>query len=305
MVGNVRQGVAIFAAMAILLVGGLVATTWAERSGNPAFDDLGITQETTLAGDDAPGGNMEGKEVRFGIAPSSIWATFTTAASNGSVNSMHDSYSPIGGMVAMLNLATGEVIFGGAGSGLYGMLFYAIVAMFVVGLMVGRTPEYLGKRIEGYEIKTAMIALLVSPVLMLAFTALALSVDPGLASRWNGGPHGFSEILYAFLSGAGNNGSAFAGLAANVPFYNLAIGLAMIFGRFLLLIPALALAGSLARKDVVATTAGTFPTTGPLWIGTLVGVVVIVGALTFFPAMSLGPIVEHVFMNDGVTFPAP
>ncbi len=305
MVGNIRQGLTIFGAMLILLVAGLGAMTWAERAGNPMFDDLAVSQATTVADEAAPGGNMEGKEVRFGIAASTTWGAFTTAASNGSVNSMHDSYTPIGGMVAMLNIATGEVIFGGVGSGLYGMVFYAIVAMFVVGLMVGRTPEYLGKRIEAYEIKMAMIALLVSPLLMLGFTALALSLDNGLASRWNGGPHGFSEILYAFLSGAGNNGSAFAGLAANVPFYNVAIGLAMMFGRFLLLIAALALAGSLARKSTVATTVGTLPTTGMLWTGTLVGVVVIVGALTFFPAMSLGPIIEHFYAGDGVTFPAP
>ncbi len=305
MVGNIRQGLTIFGAMLILLVAGLGAMTWAERAGNPMFDDLAISQETTVADEAAPGGNMEGKDVRFGIAASTTWGAFTTAASNGSVNSMHDSYTPIGGMVAMLNIATGEVIFGGVGSGLYGMVFYAIVAMFVVGLMVGRTPEYLGKRIEAYEIKMAMIALLVSPLLMLGFTALALSLDNGLASRWNGGPHGFSEILYAFLSGAGNNGSAFAGLAANVPFYNVAIGLAMMFGRFLLLIAALALAGSLARKNTVATTAGTLPTTGMFWTGTLVGVVVIVGALTFFPAMSLGPIIEHFYAGDRVTFPAP
>jgi K+-transporting ATPase ATPase A chain len=305
MVGNIRQGLTIFGAMMILLVAGLGAVTWAERSGNPLYDDLAVSQATTVAGQPAPGGNMEGKEVRFGIPASTTWAAFTTAASNGSVNSMHDSYTPIGGMVTMLNIATGEVIFGGVGSGLYGMLFYAIVAMFVVGLMVGRTPEYLNKRIETYEIKMAMIALLVSPLLMLGLTALALSPDQGLASRWNGGPHGFSEVLYAFISGAGNNGSAFAGLAANVPFYNTAIGLAMMFGRFMLLIPALALAGSLARKGTVATTAGTLPTTGLLWTGTLVGVVVIVGALTFFPAMSLGPIIEHFFMNDGVRFGAP
>ena len=305
MVGNIRQGIAIFAAMFILLVAGMGVATWAERDGNPLFDEFAVSQETSVGDEAAPGGNMEGKEVRFGIPASTAWAAFTTAASNGSVNSMHDSYTPIGGMVAMLNIATGEVIFGGVGSGLYGMLFYAIVAMFVVGLMVGRTPEYLGKRIESYEIKMAMLALLVSPFLMPSLTALALSLDAGLASRWNGGPHGFSEILYAFLSGAGNNGSAFAGLAANVPFYNVAIGLAMMFGRFLLLIPALALAGSLARKNMVPITAGTLPTTGPLWIGTLVGVVVIVGALTFFPAMALGPVIEHAFMGDGVSFPSP
>jgi len=305
MVGNIRQGLTIFGAMMILLVAGIGVLPWSERSGNPMYEDLAISQETTVHGEAAPGGNMEGKEVRFGIPASTTWAGFTTAASNGSVNSMHDSYTPIGGMVAMLNIATGEVIFGGVGSGLYGMIFYAIVAMFVVGLMVGRTPEYLGKRIEAYEIKMSMIALLVSPLLMLGFTALALSLDQGLASRWNGGPHGFSEILYAFLSGAGNNGSAFAGLAANVPFCNVAIGLAMTFGRFLLLIPALTLAGSLARKNMVATTADTLPTTGLLWTGTLVGVVVIVGALTFFPAMSLGPIIEHTFMRNGNGFAAP
>jgi K+-transporting ATPase ATPase A chain len=305
MVGNIRQGLTIFGAMMILLVIGMGVLTWSERSGNPMYDDVAVSQDTSVLNETAPGGNMEGKEARFGIPASTVWAEFTTSASNGSVNSMHDSYTPIGGMVAMLNIATGEVIFGGVGSGLYGMIFYAIVAMFVVGLMVGRTPEYLSKRIEAYEIKMSMIALLVSPLLMLGLTALALSLDQGLASRWNGGPHGFSEILYAFISGTGNNGSAFAGLAANVPFYNVAIGLAMMFGRFLLLIPALALAGSLARKNPVATTAGTLPTTGLLWTGTLVGVVVIVGALTFFPAMSLGPIVEHFFLSDGVGFGAP
>jgi K+-transporting ATPase ATPase A chain len=305
MIGKIRQGIALFATMGILLIIGLIVTTAAERSGNPQFDDLGVSQATTVNGEAAPGGNMEGKEARFGIPQSTTWAVITTAASNGAVNSMHDSYTPLGGMVPLLNIATSEVIFGGVGSGLYGILFYAIVAIFVGGIMVGRTPEYLGKKIEAFEIKMAMIALLIVPVLILGMTSIAIISGPGLASRWNGGPHGLTEILYAFTSAAGNNGSAFAGLAANVPFYNIMLGLAMLFGRFLMIVPALALAGALARKSMIPVTEGTLPTTGVLWVGLLTGVIVIIGGLTYLPGVTLGPVVEHVFMHNTVTFPAP
>jgi K+-transporting ATPase ATPase A chain len=304
MIGNIRQGVAIAAAMTILLVAALGAVTWAERSGNPLIDDQVVSQETLVNGENAPGGNMEGKELRFGIAASTTWTAYTTAASNGSVNAMHDSLTPLGGLVPIVLMATGEVIFGGVGSGMYGMLLYAILAIFVVGLMVGRTPELLQKRIESREIRLAMLALLVSPVLMLSFTALAVALPEGRDAALNAGPHGFSEIFYTFVSGAGNNGSAFAGLGANTPFYNVMLGLAMFLGRFMIIIPVLAIAGALARKPAVAVTRGTFPTTGPLWVGTLVGVVVIIGALTFLPAFGLGPIVEHIFMNDGIRFGA-
>ena len=305
MLGSIRQGLAIFGAMAVLLVAGLGVTTVAERDGVPMYDGLGVSQATEVHGEPAPGGNMEGKEARFGIPLSSTWAVFTTAASNGSVNSMHDSYTPLGGLVAIANIVTGEVIFGGVGSGLYGMLFYAIVAMFIAGLMVGRTPEYLGKKIEAYEMKMAMIALLIVPILILGLTAVASVTDAGLDPRTNSGPHGLSEILYAYASGAGNNGSAFAGLGVNTGFYNLTIGLAMAFGRYLLIVPALAIAGSLAAKKITPVTAGTLPTTGPLWVGLLAGTVVVVGALTFFPVISLGPIIEHLFASDGVQFAAP
>lgn len=303
LVGNVRQGTALAAAMTVLLVAGLLTTTWAERSGSSLIEDEPLVSQATMVNDEpAPGGNMEGKELRFGIGPSTTWATYTTAASNGSVNSMHDSYTPLGGLVTLANIATGEVIFGGVGAGLYGMLVYAILAIFIVGLMVGRTPEYLQKKIESREIRMAMLALLIYPVLILGFTALAVVVPEGRAGPLNAGPHGLSEILYGFTSGAGNNGSAFAGLGANTPFYNTLIGLAMIFGRFMVIIPVLAIAGGLAKKPVVAVTEGTFPTTGPLWVGTLIGAVLIIGALTFLPVFGLGPIVEHIFMNDGVLF---
>jgi K+-transporting ATPase ATPase A chain len=305
LIGRIKEGIALFATMGILLVIGLIVATAAERSGNPMYENLGASQDTTVAGESAPGGNMEGKEVRFGIPQSTTWAVITTAASNGSVNSMHDSYTPLGGMIPLLNIASSEVIFGGVGSGLYGMLFYAIVAIFVAGVMVGRTPEYLGKKIEGYEIKMAMLGLLIVPILILGMVAIAAVTSDGLASRWNDGPHGLSEMLYAFTSAAGNNGSAFAGLAANVPFYNTLLGIAMLFGRFLLIVPALALAGSLGQKQIVPTTEGTLPTTGGLWIGLLAGVVIIIGALTFLPSVALGPIIEHFFMNDGVFFAAP
>lgn len=305
MVGNIRQGLTIFGAMMTLLVVGLIITTAAERSGNPIIDGTDVSSAVVVNDASAPGGNMEGKELRFGIPQSTGWAVITTAASNGSVNSMHDSYTPLGGAIPLANMATGEVIFGGTGSGLYGMVFYAVMAMFVAGLMVGRTPEYLGKKIEAYEMKMAMIALLVCPLLILSMTAIATVGSSAFASRSNGGSHGLTEILYAFSSAAGNNGSAFAGLAANTPFYNIMIGLAIFFGRYFLIIPPLAMAGSLVNKRHVASSDGTLPTTGFLWVSMLIGVVLVVGALTFFPSLALGPFVEHVFMNDGVTFPTP
>jgi potassium-transporting ATPase potassium-binding subunit len=248
------------------------------------------------------GGNMEGKEVRLGIANSTLWATATTDASNGSVNSMHDSYMPIGGLVPMVNIMLGEIIFGGVGSGLYGMLMFVIIAMFVAGLMVGRTPEYLGKKLEAKEVKMAMLAILILPLSILGFTALAVVVAPGLAGMANAGPHGFSEVLYAYTSGTGNNGSAFAGLSANTPFYNLTIGLAMLIGRFLFIVPTLAVAGSLVRKKIVPQSVGTFPTHSPLFVGLVIGVVLITGGLTFFPALALGPVVEHFAMHAGTLF---
>jgi K+-transporting ATPase ATPase A chain len=302
MVGNTRQGWAIFAAMSILFIVGLVVATWAETEGNPLLTRAGADQSTEVAGLAAPGGNMESKEVRFGEPLSAQWAVATTDASNGSVNSMHDSYTPLGGLVLLANIATGEVIFGGVGSGLYGFLFYAVAAIFIAGLMVGRTPEYLGKKIEAFDVKMAMLALLIIPLLILGFTGIAAVTGVGLSSRLNPAAHGLSEILYAFTSGAGNNGSAFAGLNANTPFYNTTIALAMLFGRFFVIIPALALAGSLAAKKRAVETSGTFPTTGPLWIGLLVGVIVILGALTYFPAFGLGPIVEQLQMRGGAAF---
>ncbi|MDE2500719.1 MAG: potassium-transporting ATPase subunit KdpA, partial [Alphaproteobacteria bacterium] len=248
------------------------------------------------------GGNMEGKEVRFGIADSTIWATATTDASNGSVNSMHDSYTPLGGLVPMVNIQLGEIIFGGVGSGLYGILLFAIVAMFVAGLMVGRTPEYLGKKLEAKEVKMAILAILVTPLAVLLPAAIAAVTPDGLAGLNNAGPHGFSEILYAFSSAAGNNGSAFAGLTTNTLFYNLAMGLAMLLGRFFWIVPMMAVAGSLAEKKIVPPSEGTFPTTGPLFVGLLAGVIVIVGGLTFFPALSLGPLAEQFAMHAGALY---
>ena len=248
------------------------------------------------------GGNMEGKEVRFGIANSALFATVTTDASCGAVNAMHDSFMPLGGLVPLFNIQLGEIIFGGVGSGLYGMLLFAIIAVFVAGLMVGRTPEYLGKKIEAKEVKMAMLAILILPLSILGFTALATVVDAGLAGPANPGPHGFSEILYAYTSGTGNNGSAFAGLSANTLFYNTTLGFAMLIGRFLMIVPMLAVAGSLAAKKIVPASAGTFPTHGPLFVGLLVGVILIVGGLTYFPALALGPVVEQVAMNAGTLF---
>jgi potassium-transporting ATPase potassium-binding subunit len=302
MVGDERQGWAIFAAMGLLFLAGATTAYWSESHGNPAVAAFNV--------DSAPdalqaGGNMEGKEVRFGPALSALWATVTTDTSCGAVNSMHDSYLPIGGMVPLINMQLGEVIFGGVGSGLYGILAFAIVAMFVAGLMVGRTPEYLGKKLEAKEVKMTILALLSLPLSILGWTALATVVPAGLAGIANGGPHGFSEILYAYTEGTGNNGSAFAGLSANTMFYNLTIAGAMLMGRFIFVIPLLAVAGSLAQKKLLAPSAGTFPTNRPLFVGLLMGVILIMGGLTYFPAVSLGPAVEQVAMNQGKLYPAP
>src|SRR5713226_3790807 len=294
MVGDQRQGWAVFAVMGILFLGGVVVAYWAEAAGNPAFASLGIDSGASAL---QAGGNMEGKEVRFGIANSALFATITTDASCGAVNSMHDSFTPLGGLVPLFNIQLGEIIVGGVGAGLYGMLLFAILAVFIAGLMVGRTPEYLGKKIEAKEVKMAMLAILILPLSILGFTALAVVVEPGLAGMSNAGPHGFSEVLYGYTSGTGNNGSAFAGLSANTLFYNVTIGLAMIIGRFIMIIPALAIAGSLAMKKIVPPSAGTFPTHGTLFVGLLVGVILIVGGLTYFPALALGPLVEHLAMQ--------
>jgi potassium-transporting ATPase potassium-binding subunit len=293
MVGDTRQGWAILAAMTIILVVLLAVAVWAEQGGNPAFTTLGIDQTQSSIN---PGGNMEGKEVRFGIANSALWATVTTAASNGSVDSMHDSYMPLGGLVPMWLMQLGEIIYGGVGSGLYGMLAFVIVAVFVAGLMVGRTPEYLGKKIEAYEMKMASIMILMPVLLVLVGTAVAVISSAGKATVYNPGAHGFSEVLYAFSSASNNNGSAFAGLGANTPFYNTALGVVMLFARYWLAIPALAIAGSLARKKKVPTGAGTLVTHTPLFIVWLIAVVIIVGALGFLPALGLGPIVEHLMI---------
>jgi K+-transporting ATPase ATPase A chain len=299
MVGNQKQGWAIFAAMGILFLLLLTPGYWAEAQGNPNYVALGVDQTASAL---QPGGNMEGKEVRFGIANSMLFATVTTAASCGAVNAMHDSLMPLAGMVPMINMLLGEVIIGGVGAGLYGMLLFCVVAVFVAGLMVGRTPEYQGKKIEAREVKMAMLAILILPLSILGFTALAVAAPVGLAGLQNSGPHGFSEIMYAFISGTANNGSAFAGLTANSPFYNTTIGLAMLIGRFAMIVPMLAVAGSLASKKIVPPSAGTFPTTGALWVGLLVGVILIMGGLTYFPALALGPVVEHLAMNAGALF---
>ncbi|AXK40865.1 potassium-transporting ATPase subunit KdpA [Crenobacter cavernae] len=284
MVGDRRQGVAIFAAMTLLFVGMLASVYWAESSANPILTALGA---------DGGAGNMEGKEARFGIAATSLFATITTAASCGAVNAMHDSLMPIGGMVTMLQMQLGEVIFGGVGSGFYGMLLFAIVAVFVSGLMIGRTPEYLGKKIQSFDIRMVMIGLLATPFLVLLGTGIAVVTNAGLAGLANPGAHGFSEILYAFSSAANNNGSAFAGLSANTPFYNTMLGLAMWFGRFAIIVPVLALAGSLAAKRAVPVTSGTLSTHTPLFVVLLIGAVLVLGALTYLPALALGPVVEH------------
>jgi K+-transporting ATPase ATPase A chain len=299
MVGDQRQGWAIFAVMGFLWFVGVTTVYWAEAPGNPQFAALHIDQAPSAL---QAGGNMEGKEVRFGIADSALFTTVTTDASCGAVNNMHDSLMPLGGMVPMVNIMLGEIIFGGVGSGLYGMLLFVIIAMFVAGLMVGRTPEYLGKKLEAKEVKMAMLGILILPLSMLGFTALAVVVKPGLDAMSNAGPHGFSEALYAYVSATGNNGSAFAGISANVPFWNSTLGLAMFIGRFLMIIPMLAIAGSLARKKIVPASLGTFPTHSPLFVGLVVGVIVITGGLIYFPAVSLGPVVEHFAMLHGTLF---
>ncbi|MFL5655998.1 MAG: potassium-transporting ATPase subunit KdpA [Ktedonobacteraceae bacterium] len=299
MVGNTRQGWVLWIASAILFVIGLTVVIPAEQVGNPLLTRVGANQQVTAY---QAGGNMEGKEVRYGITVSSLQEVTTTATSTGTVMSFHDSYTPLGGLVLITNIALGEIIFGGVGAGLYSMLMFAIIAVFIAGLMVGRTPEYLGKKIERKEIMMAVLALLVSPAVILGFTAVAMALPQGLSSIANGGPHGLTEVLYAFTSANGNNGSAFAGLAGNTPFYNWTLGFAMLIGRFAELIAILAFGGSLVVKKVVPAGLGTFPTTGPLFVALLIGVIVIVGALTYFPAYSLGPIVEHLLMQAGRTF---
>jgi K+-transporting ATPase ATPase A chain len=296
MVGDTRQGWAVLAAMTLTLLPLLALCYGAEQSGNPAFERMGVDQQASAL---QAGGNMEGKEARYGIASSTLWASATTAASNGSVNSMHDSYTPLGGLVPLFLIQFSEVIYGGVGSGLYGMLVFVLVTVFIAGLMVGRTPEYLGKKIEAYEMKMASLVILIMPFVVLSFTALAVVLQPGLKGIFNPGAHGFSEALYAYTSQGNNNGSAFAGFGANTPFHNTLGGLAMDFARFWLAIPTLAIAGSLARKKLVPAGPGTLPTHTPLFVVFLIGVVVLVGALTFFPALALGPIVEHLQMMAG------
>jgi K+-transporting ATPase ATPase A chain len=296
MVGNERQGWAIFSVMFVLFLAGAAVTYSVEARGNPNFAAFHVDQTASAL---QSGGNMEGKEVRFGIANSALFTTITTDASCGAVNNMHDSLLPLAGAVPLVNIMLGEIIFGGVGSGLYGMLLFVIVAMFVAGLMVGRTPEYLGKKLEAKEVKMAMLAILILSLSILGWTALAAVIPAGPAATNNAGPHGFSEMLYAYSSATGNNGSAFAGLSADTPFWNDTLGLAMFMGRFLVIIPALAVAGSLAQKKIVPASAGTFPTDGPLFVGLVIGVILITGGLIFFPAVSLGPIVEHYAMYAG------
>ncbi len=292
-IGDRRQGVAILSAMTLIFVAMLAVCVWAEQSGNPLFDRLGLD---THASELQAGGNMEGKETRNGVVNSALWATVTTSASNGSVNAMHDSFTPLGGLVPMWMMQLGEVVFGGVGSGLYGMIIFALVAVFVAGLMIGRTPEYLGKKIEAFEVKMAAVAILVPPLVVLVGTAIAVMADAGRAGIANPGAHGFSEILYALSSAGNNNGSAFGGLSANTPFYNTLLGFAMLFARYWLIVPVLAIAGSLAAKKIIPPGAGTLPTHTPLFVMLLIGTVIVVGALTFLPALALGPIVEHLQM---------
>jgi len=298
MVGSPRHGWAVLGAMVVLWFAGVVVCFWAESQPNPLLH--GVDQHVSLT---QPGGNMEGKEVRFGIANSALFATVTTDASCGAVNSMHDSFTPLGGMVPLVNILLGEIVFGGVGAGLYGMLIFVVVAVFIAGLMVGRTPEYLGKKIEAYDVQMAMLYLLIFPLAILGFAAVAvLMPNLGLAALTNHGPHGLSEILYAYASATGNNGSAFAGLSPNTPWYNVSLGIAMFAGRFFMIVPMLALAGNLAGKKLVPETAGTFPVTTPLFTVLLTGVILIVGALTFFPVLSLGPVLEHLLLHAGHTF---
>ena len=297
MVGDRRQGWALWGAMILVFVAGTLILTASEQAGNPLLTaHAGLNQ---VASATQAGGNMEGKEVRFGICSSALFATMTTDASCGAVNAMHDSFTPLGGMIPLLNIALGEIIIGGVGSGLYGMLLFAVLAVFIAGLMVGRTPEYLGKKIGAFEMKMVTLSILVLPLTILGFTALALVWPGALDARNNGGPHGLSEILYAYTSAVGNNGSAFAGISANVPFYNITLGIAMVIGRLFIIIPMMALAGALAAKKRTAATTGTFPTHTPLFVGLLIGVILIVGALTYFPVYTLGPIVEHFQMLAG------
>jgi K+-transporting ATPase ATPase A chain len=291
MVGNQRQGWAILAVMGVLFIAGVTVTYWAEANGTTALHALGLT-----------GGNMEGKEVRFGIVASSLFAVITTAASCGAVNAMHDSFTALGGMIPLINMQLGEIIVGGVGAGLYGILIFVVISIFVAGLMVGRTPEYVGKKIEAREVKMAMLAILVLPLMYLGWTAVAVVFPPAVASMANAGPHGFTEVLYAFTSATGNNGSAFSGLTGNTLFYNLTLASSMFVGRFFMIVPAMALAGSLAGKKSIPPSAGTLPTTGGLFVGLVVGVVLIIGGLTFFPALALGPIVEHLAMNANTLF---
>jgi potassium-transporting ATPase potassium-binding subunit len=297
MTGSQRHGWAVWSAMTILFVAGVVTAYWAEAQGNPALH--GVEQHASAL---QSGGNMEGKEVRFGIASSALFATVTTDASCGAVNSFHDSFTPIGGLVPLANIMLSEVVFGGVGSGMYGILVYVVLAVFIAGLMVGRTPEYLGKKIEAYDVKMSMLVVLVFPLVILGFTAISVLFNFGTSSIENPGPHGFTEILYSFTSQAGNNGSAFAGLNGNTTWYNIAGAFTMLIGRFFMIIPMLAVAGNLAKKKYVPPSLGTFPVTTPLFAVLLVGVIVIVGALTFFPALSLGPILEHLLMMAGKTF---
>ncbi len=291
MVGNQRQGWAILAVMGVLFISGVAVTYWAEANGTTALQALGLT-----------GGNMEGKEVRFGIVASSLFAVITTAASCGAVNAMHDSFTALGGMIPLINIQLGEIIVGGVGAGMYGMLLFVVLAIFVAGLMVGRTPEYVGKKIEAREVKMAMLAILVLPLMYLGWTAVAVVYPTAVASMANAGPHGFTEVLYAYTSQTGNNGSAFAGLTGNILFYNVTGGMAMFVGRFFMIVPAMAMAGSLAGKKSIPPSAGTLPTTGGLFVGLVVGVILIIGGLTFFPALALGPIVEHLAMNANTLF---
>ncbi len=291
MVGNQRQGWAILAVMGVLFLAGVTVCYWAEAHGNDAFTALGLT-----------GGNMEGKEVRFGIPASALFAVITTAASCGAVNAMHDSFTALGGMIPLINMQLGEIIVGGVGAGMYGMLLFVIISIFVAGLMVGRTPEYVGKKIEAKEVKMAMLAILILPLMYLGWTAVAVVIPSSVAATANPGPHGFTEVLYAYTSQTGNNGSAFAGLSGNTLFYNVTGAIAMLVGRFWMIIPAMAIAGSLAAKKSVPASAGTFPTTGGLFVGLVVGVIMIIGGLTFFPALALGPIVEQIAMTTGTLF---
>ena len=290
-VGNTRQGWAILAAMMTLLLAGIAITYWQEAAGNPILHHIGLA-----------GGNMEGKEVRFGTAASALFAVVTTAASCGAVNAMHDSFTALGGMIPLFNIQLGEIVIGGVGAGIYGFLLFAILAVFVAGLMVGRTPEYVGKKIESREVKLAVLAIAVLPLCILGFSSLASVLPAGLAGPLNKGPHGFAEILYAFSSATGNNGSAFAGLSAGTPFYNGLLGVAMWIGRFFMIVPILAIAGSLAAKKYTPETAGSFPTTGPLWVGLLIGIILILGGLTFLPSLALGPIADHLAMIHGQLF---